>query len=301
MFDIIIIGAGTAGMTAGIYVARAGHTALILEGKMLGGQIINSPCIENYPALKNVSGVSFTMALADQINDLGIEIKYEEVLEIKGDIGNREVVTKNSSYNCTAVIIATGAKNRPLGLENEMELIGKGVSYCATCDGAFYRDKQVAIVGGGNTALDEALFLSNLCEKVTLIHRRDNFRAEQTLVDKVLSTKNIEFIPSSVVKSLKSEETLNAVEVKNLLTEKTSVIPVSGLFISVGHMPDNQRFKNLVDLDENGYIKAKEDCKTSAKDIFCAGDCRTKEIRQLTTATSDGTISAMSAVAQIKT
>lgn len=294
MYDIIVIGAGTAGLTAGIYGSRAGKSVLILEQKTYGGQIINTPDIENYPGLAHVSGFQFAQGLYDQAIGLGVEYKSEGVVSVTdGDI--KVVKTSEAEYECKAVIIATGAKNRPLGLEKEQEMVGAGVSYCATCDGAFFRDKDVAVIGGGNTALEDAAFLSNYCNKVYLIHRRDQFRGDEKDVALLREKENVEFVLDSVPESILGDDMVSGIRVKNVKTDAVTDISVKGIFIAIGQMPDNSVFSNIVKLDDQGYIIADESCETGTKGIYAAGDCRTKTVRQLTTAAADGAVAALAA------
>lgn len=295
MYDIIIIGAGPAGMSAAIYGCRAGRKVLLIEEKTYGGQIINTPEIENYPGIKNISGFEFSMNLYNQAIDLGAEYVNDKVLSINNGEDKKSVVCENATYECKAVIIATGAKNRPLGLEKEEDLIGMGISYCATCDGMFFRNKDVAVVGGGNTALEDAEVLSNICNKVYLIHRRDEFRGEEKQADILRNKPNVEFVLNSVVTKLIGEVKLEGITVENKLTHKEDLLEVQGLFVAIGQIPDNEKFANLIDLDDKGYIIADESCKTSVEGVFVAGDCRTKKVRQLTTATADGAVAAIAA------
>ena len=231
----------------------------------------------------------------EQATSLGAEVKYEQVISIedKGDI--KIVGTEENLYECKAVILATGAKNRKLGLEKENELIGYGVSYCATCDGAFYKNKDVAVVGGGNTAIEDALFLTNYCNKVYVIHRRNQFRADPKDVDQLKEKENVEFVMNSTVEKILGDTIVEGIEVKDQNTKEKKTINVSGVFIAVGQEPDNTMFSNLVKLDDSGYIIAKEDCMTNVKGIYTAGDCRTKTVRQLTTAAADGAVAALAA------
>lgn len=295
MHDIIIVGAGVAGLSAAIYGLRAGKRVLLFEEKTYGGQIINTPEIENYPGIKKVSGFEFATNLYEQATELGAEVKYEKVLGIIDNSDKKIVKTDSGEYETKAVILATGAKNRPLGIDREQELIGAGVSYCATCDGAFFRGKDVAVVGGGNTALEDAQFLSNYCNKVYVIHRRDSFRGETKHVDVLKSKPNVEFILDSNVTKLIGEERLEAIEVSNKKTGDKREISVAGVFVAIGQMPDNEAFDELVATDDYGYIEAGEDCKTGTEGIYVAGDCRTKTVRQLTTAAADGAVAALAA------
>ena len=298
MNDIIIIGAGTAGLSAAIYARRAGKKALILEALSYGGQIINTPEVENYPGIKNISGFDFATGLYEQAAALGAEIEYVRVTGIESNAdGSKTVHTTGGDRECKAVIIATGAKNRPLGIDREEELTGSGISYCATCDGAFYKKKSVAVNGGGNTAIEDAGFLSNFCSKVYVIHRRDEFRADVHEVEKLKAKENVEFILDSEVTALLGDDELTGIEVTNKKTGEKKELEISGLFIAIGQMPDNTAFASVVNLDEKGYIIGKEDCLTNTPGVFTAGDCRTKAVRQLTTAAADGAVAALAAAA----
>ncbi|MBR5420509.1 MAG: thioredoxin-disulfide reductase [Lachnospiraceae bacterium] len=298
MHDIIIIGAGTAGLSAAIYALRAGKSVLLLEQLSYGGQIINTPEVENYPGIKNISGFDFAQGLYEQATALGAELEYAKVTGIT-DGAEKTVHTEGKDYSCRAVIIATGAKNRPLGLPKEQELTGAGVSYCATCDGAFFRGRPVAVNGGGNTALEDALFLSNYCSKVYLIHRRDAFRGEAKQAEQLKAKENVEFVLNATITELVGEEELSAVIVTDKQSGEKRELAVDGLFIAIGQMPDNAAFASLVDLDPAGYVVAAEDCKTRTEGIYAAGDCRTKTVRQLTTAAADGAVAALAACAYI--
>ena len=296
MADVIIIGAGPAGLSAAIYVQRAGKTALVLEAFTYGGQIVNTPEVENYPGIAKISGFDFATALYEQATALGAEIVFDraETLETDGEM--KKVTTAGGAeYKARAVILATGAKNRHLGIGREEELTGRGVSYCATCDGAFFKGKPVAVNGGGNTALEDALFLSNYCSKVTIIHRREGFRGEPAILETLRNKGNVEFVLNATVTALIGEPKLSAVEVTDKLSGEKKEIPVDGLFIAIGQEPDNRAFADLVELDGAGYIAAGEDCRTKTPGIFTAGDCRTKTVRQLTTAASDGAVAALAA------
>jgi len=299
MHDIIIVGAGTAGLSAAIYGLRAGKSVLVLEQASYGGQIINTPEIENYPAIQKISGFEFATNLYNQAKNLGAEFAFEKVegIEDKGQF--KEVKTKDKSYEGKTVILATGAKNRSLGVEKEEELVGKGISYCATCDGMFYRGKVVAVNGGGNTAVEDATFLSDYVEKVYVIHRRDEFRADKAEVDRLVSKPNVELVLNSTVKTLESDASgLTGLVVVNKNGEERS-LKVDGLFVAIGQAPDNQAFSDLVELDGKGYISAGESTLTKTPGIFTAGDCRTKAIRQLATAASDGAVAGLAAVSYI--
>ncbi len=299
MHDIIIVGAGTAGLSAAIYGLRAGKSVLVLEQASYGGQIINTPEIENYPAIQKISGFEFATNLYNQAKNLGAEFAFEKVegIEDKGQF--KEVKTKDKSYEGKTVILATGAKNRSLGVEKEEELVGKGISYCATCDGMFYRGKVVAVNGGGNTAVEDATFLSDYVQKVYVIHRRDEFRADKAEVDRLTSKPNVELVLNSTVKRLESDASgLTSIVVENKNGEERT-LKVDGLFVAIGQAPDNQAFSELVELDGKGYISAGESTLTKTPGIFTAGDCRTKAIRQLATAASDGAVAGLAAVSYI--
>ncbi len=296
MYDIIVIGAGPAGMTAAIYARRAAKTVLVLEAVTFGGQIINTPDIENYPVEAHISGFDFSNKVYEQAKGLGAEFVFEKAVEIKPGDGFKTVVTPKNSYQGRAVILATGSENRKLGLEDEQRLTGKGVSYCATCDGNFYRNKVVAVVGGGNTALEDALYLADLAKQVYLIHRRDAFRGDDTNAARLKERENVEIVYNSNVTKLIAEKRLKAIEVTNKLDGSVRTIELNGLFVAVGRVPENQNFAEWVKLDEAGYVVAGEDCHTTAEGIFVAGDNRVKALRQLVTATADGAMAATEAV-----
>ena len=299
MYDIVVVGAGTAGLSAGIYGRRAGKSVLILEQTTYGGQIINTPDIENYPGIAHVSGFEFAQGLYDQAVGLGVEYRADTVTGLEDADGKKIVHAASGDVEAGAVILATGAKNRPLGLDREQEMIGSGVSYCATCDGAFFRKKDVAVVGGGNTALEDAAFLANYCNKVYVIHRRDQFRGDERDVQKLQEKENVEFVLDSVVEEIIGEEMVEGIRVKNVKSGEVRSLDIRGLFIAVGQMPDNRAFAGLVDLAEGGYIEAGEDCLTKTPGVFAAGDCRTKTVRQLPTAAADGAVAALAACAYI--
>ena len=295
MYDIIIIGAGPAGLTAAIYARRASKSVLVLEALSYGGQIINTPDIENYPAVPHVSGFDFATKVYQQAEALGAEFVFEKAVGIKDNGSTKTVVTAENEYEGKAVIVATGSENRKLGLPNEEELVGRGVSYCATCDGAFYRGKTVAVVGGGNTALEDALYLADIAQTVYLIHRRDAFRGDEATVTSLKQRDNVKFIYNSTVTKLNAEKRLTSIEVTDKNGE-VSTIELNGLFVAVGRIPENQNFAALIKLDEAGYVAAGEDCITNVAGIFAAGDNRTKSVRQLVTAAADGAVAATEAV-----
>ncbi len=296
MYDIVIIGAGPAGLTAAIYARRASKSVLVLEAMSYGGQIINTPDIENYPVAAHISGFEFANKVYEQAQALGAEFIFEKAVGIKDNGSTKEVITDDHTYECKAVIVATGSENRKLGIEGEDKLVGRGISYCATCDGAFYRGKKVAVVGGGNTALEDALYLADLAETVYLIHRRDAFRGDETTVNALKQRENVKFVYNSTVTKLGADKRLTSIEVTDKNTGETQVIELNGLFVAVGRIPENQNFAQLIDLDDAGYIKAGEDCITNIPGIFAAGDNRVKNVRQLVTAAADGAVAATEAV-----
>jgi len=291
-FDIIIVGGGPAGLTAAIYARRAGKSVLLLEKESFGGQIASSPKVENFPGFTAISGAELADKLYTQAEALGAAIELEEVLEVRSGKPHT-VVTDYATYTCTALILATGMKHRTLGLEGEDILAG--ISYCAVCDGAFYTGKDTAVCGGGNTALQDALYLADICRHVTLIHRRGEFRADPILVDALSKRENITVLTNTVVEALVGEDTLSALKLRNVETNAQTELPVSGLFEAVGQQPEVVLARALSVADESGFVPAGEDCLTNAEGIFAAGDCRVKEVRQLTTACSDGAVAALAA------
>lgn len=295
MYDIIVVGGGPAGMTAAIYARRANKKVLVFEGKACGGQILNATEVDNYPGFESISGFDLSQNMYNQALKLGAEFKFEMVKKITAD---KKVITDNGEYQAKAIILATGAENRRLNIVEEADYIGRGISYCATCDGNFYKGKDVAVVGGGNTALEDALYLSNLCNKVYLIHRRDQFRGEDKYVEQIKLNDNIELILNSQVVDLIGEEHLEKVTVKNN-DETTKTIDVSGLFIAVGQQPRNEMFADVVEIDEKGYIKAHDEVYTNVEGIYVAGDTRNKVLKQLTTAVSDGSLAATIAIKEM--
>ncbi|MDD6345302.1 MAG: FAD-dependent oxidoreductase [Oscillospiraceae bacterium] len=294
MYDVIIVGAGTAGLSSAIYVLRLGKRVLLLERNYYGGQIINATEIENYPAIRRISGYDFAKALYEQVIALGADIEYERVVSIENGRYEKTVITEKNSYKCRSVIIASGLKKRKLGIENEERFTGKGISYCAVCDGAFYKGKTVAVAGGGNTALMDALLLSDYCSRVYIIHRRKEFRGEKLLAEKLSRRENISYMLNCTITALNGSERLESVSVTSNDSRIQNNIELSGLFVAVGQIPDNESFSGLLELDENGYIIS-DNCSTSAEGIFSAGDCRRKDIRQLATAVSDGAVAGIKA------
>lgn len=293
--DIAIVGAGTAGMTAAIYARRAGKEVLVLEAAAHGGQIVNTPDIENYPLAAHISGFDFAEKVFEQARGLGAEFLYEEVLELRALEGGFALQTPKGAHFAGAVILAAGSRYRRLGLENEERLMGRGVSWCASCDGGFYRGKSVAVVGGGSTALGEALYLSELAEKVTLIHRRESFRGEEMTLRRLREKDNVHFLLNSRVTRLLGERRLEAIEVAGPAETGRHILPLDGLFIAIGREPVCGRFAPLAALDGEGYVLAGEDCHTGTPGLFAAGDCRAKALRQLVTAAADGAMAATEA------
>ena len=299
-YDIAIVGGGPAGMTAALYAARAGKSVLLFEGEMLGGQILPTRKIENYPALPDVDGYTFADGLTKQITALGVQIVYATVSGIEKNAEDFTLAAGKEEYIARAVILATGLKHRKLGLDGEDALIGCGVSFCATCDGMFFRRREVAVVGGGNTAVQDALVLAEYCSRVYLIHRRAELRAERNLAEQMREKENIEFIGETVIEELSGEGNLQSLTLRNLSTGAVEYLPVAALFEAIGQLPQNAAFANLVDLDEDGYFLTDNNCATSCPGIFAAGDACRKTVRQLTTAVSDGTVAALSAVEYLR-
>ena len=290
MLDVIIIGSGPAGLSAAIYAMRAGLETLVIEKQpMSGGQILNTVDVDNYPGLPGIGGFELGMSFRQHAEKLGALFETAEVIAIE-DVGQKEkvVVTDKERYVCRTIVLAMGATHRMLGVPGEEALRGMGVSYCATCDGAFFRGKTVAVIGGGDVALEDALFLSRGCEKVYLIHRRDELRGARSLQQKVFDTPNIELIWDSVVESIGGEGMVQMLQIRNRKTQVQSALPLQGVFIAVGITPDTGLVRGLVDCDEGGYILADETCVTNIPGIFAAGDLRTKPLRQIVTAAADG-------------
>lgn len=301
MHDIIIVGAGPAGLTAALYALRADKTVLVLEKSTFGGQITFSPQIENYPGFATMSGNEFADKLVDQVISQGAEIEMEKVTAIRDNGKTKTVVTEDGEHEAKAVIIATGVKHRQTGLPNENELVGEGVSYCAVCDGAFFKGQTVAVLGGGNSALQEAVLLSEGCSKVYVIQNLDYFTGEARLVEKLKEKDNVEFIMGTVITALKGEKSLEALTLKKEADGSESELSVDGLFVAIGLIPNNSAFAEVAGLDEWGYIDSDESCLTKTAGVFVAGDCRKKQIRQITTAAADGSVAALAACRYIDT
>ena len=296
MVDIIVIGGGPAGLTAAVYARRAGKSVLVLEKDALGGQITWSPKVENYPAVPAVSGMDLGNRMAEQAMDMGAEVEIDEVRRIE-DFGSHKRVygSFGTEYDARAVILAAGARPRKLGLKREDELVGSGVGYCAVCDGAFFKGQAVAVNGGGNSALQDAVLLSDLCSRVYLVHRRDSFRGEEALADQLRGKENVEFVLNAVITELKGDSELSGITVEQDGVQRE--IPVSGLFVAIGHEPDLAAFADFLDRDAQGYAVSDEGCLTKTEGFFVAGDCRRKKIRQVTTAAADGAVAALAACA----
>jgi len=295
MTDIIVVGGGCAGLTAALYAARAGKSVLVFEAENIGGQITAAPLIDNYPGMPHVSGMQFADSLYEQVTELGVVIELESVLRIESSPDCKTVITENSRYECRAVILATGSRHRVMGIPREEELTGHGISYCAVCDGAFYKDRPVAVVGGGNTAVGDALFLSSCCKSVTVIHRRGEFRADASLLLRAKEKSNIYWMTGTIPEELLGSSNLTGVRVCSPLTGERSVVEVDALFIAIGQIPENTASAGLIATDDAGYLLAGEDCTTNVSGIYAAGDCRTKAVRQLTTAVADGANAAKAA------
>ncbi len=292
MYDIIIVGGGPAGMTAAIYGASARKKVLILEKDSMGGQILKTTKIKNYPGFEEISGFDYSNNLFNQVKKLGVEVKFEEVLKINKD---KSIITNKSKYNAGAIIIATGSKNKTLNILNEDKFLGKGISYCATCDGMFFKGKNVAIVGGGNSSISEALYLSNIVKNLYVIYRQKEFKFDSIDLETLKKKDNVTFIFNSTVSKLNGNEFIESITVKNNEDNNESEISVDGLFISIGFTPLSSLCEEILELSDNGYILSNEECTTNIDGVFVAGDVRKKSIRQLTTACSDGTIAAIKA------
>lgn len=290
MYDVIVIGAGPAGMTSAIYLARANKKVLILEKETIGGQMASSPLIENYPGYSAISGSGLANNMYEQLVDLDVEIELEDVVKINNAGEIKEVITTDNKYECKAVIVATGSKYRLLGLSNEENLIGKGIHFCVACDGAFYKNKTVAVIGGGNSAIINAIALSDICKKVYVVQNLEKLTCEEALTKKLKEKNNIEVILGSVVSKINGENELQSIEINH---EKELVL--DGMFISIGLIPQSEIVKDILAINKYGYIES-NNCVSSIPGIFIAGDCRDKMIRQITVATSDGTIAAIEAI-----
>lgn len=296
IYDLAILGAGPAGISAAIYAARARLNTLWIERKFAqGGQIVDTYEVDNYPGLPGINGMDLGEKMAAHAEKLGLSPLRENVVSVEDEDGIKVIRTKKNEYRARAVILAFGAAHRTLGIPGEESLSGMGVSYCATCDGAFFRDRTVAVIGGGNVAAEDAILLSRTCKKVYVIHRRDQMRADQILQEKLFACENVETIWDTVPVSIEGEEMVSGIKLQNKKTGEERELPLDGVFIAVGIVPNTELFRNLVKLDESGYIVAGEDCVTSTPGIFAAGDIRTKQLRQVITAAADGANAVTSA------
>ena len=297
MYDIIVVGAGPAGMTAALYARRAEKSVLLIEKSTFGGQITHSPRVENYPGFASASGSEIADKMFEQALGQGAEIELSEVTGIERADGGYKVVTTDGEFEAKSVIIAAGSKHRMLGVAREEDFVGEGVSYCAVCDGAFYKSKTVAIIGGGNTALQEANLLADGCTKVYVVQNLAFMTGERSLLARLEARDNVEIIYSMVVDELLGESAISGVKIKNPETDDSRTLEVDGIFVAIGQIPENEPFAAEVKLNSYGYIEAGEDCKpeTDLPGIFVAGDCRTKSVRQVTTATADGAVAALAA------
>ena len=296
MYDIIVVGGGPAGMTAALYALRNGKSALVIEKNGFGGQMTNSPKIENFPGTEQISGNELADAMMDQILAQGADIEISEVTGIRAEESRKVVTTEDGEFEAKAVIIATGVKHRMLGLPGEDELVGEGISFCAVCDGDFYTDKVVCVAGGGNSALQEAILLSDKCAKVIMLQDLPFFTGEQKLQDILFARPNVETHVNKAITAMSHDANgLRGVEITDRTSNIRKFIACDGLFVAIGLIPENEQFENLADLDENGYFDSGEKCNTKTPGIFVAGDCRHKNIRQITTAAADGTVAALAA------
>lgn len=295
MYDLIVIGGGPAGLTAALYALRAGKSVLVIEKSTFGGQITWSPKVENFPTIPSISGAELGDRLTSQVLEQGAELELDEVTGVELDGNIKRVKTDfGGTFEAKALIIAAGARPRTLGIPGEEALMGAGVCFCAVCDGAFYKGKAVAVNGGGNSALQDALLLSDTCSKVYIIHRRDKFRGEAKLVEALRAKANVEFVLNSSVTDLLGQNELSGIVVTDNAGNSRQ-LDVEGLFVAIGHAPDNGVFSELIDLDDGGYADSDESCTTKTPGVFAAGDCRRKTVRQLTTATADGSCAALAA------
>ena len=299
--DIVVVGAGIAGVSAAVYARRAGLDFSLLEPRLVGGQLYFVEKVDNYPGVGlGTSGKDFAQTLAQTLKDLEIEVLSQEVTALEDTAESILVHAGEFSYTAKGVIIATGASFKTLGIKGEADLMGKGVSYCAVCDGFFFRDKEVAVVGGGNTAVEEAIYLAGICKKVTLIHRRDKLRAVDYLQKQVLSLKNVEVLFNQQVKEVKGSELVEELVLENTSSNKISSLAAQGVFIAIGVKPNTEVFKNTVSTDESGFILTDEVMKTSSDKIWACGDCRKRPLRQLITAASEGAAASLSAFKYLK-
>ncbi len=299
-YDTIIIGAGVAGMTAALNVLRGNKSVLIIERNTFGGQIATSPKVENYPSITSISGLEFSEKIFNQILEHGADFELEEVLNISKENDTFTVTTNYNTYTTKAIIIATGVKHKTLNIPNEAELVGKGISYCAICDGAFYEGEEVCVVGDGNTAVQYAIMLANMCKKVTICTLFDKFFCEKIYLERMNTKENIEIIHNVSIKKITGQSKLESCTFETS-EGKELILKPQGLFIAIGQIPDNNKFIPFVEVDNNGYIITNEKCETKTKGLYAIGDCRVKQIRQITTAISDGAIASFNALDYLNT
>lgn len=302
-YDIIIIGGGPAGLTAGIYGAMANKKVLILEKSYAGGQVAEINNIKNYPGFEEINGYDLSIKMKNQAKNLGVIFKTEEVVSCNLQEEIKTVITHKSTYSAKAVIIATGAYAKSLDVKNEKQFLGKGLSYCATCDGNFFKDKVVTVVGGGNTSMADCLYLSNIAKKIYLVHRRDGFRAQESSLNKVKSLASgenakIEILTNYVVTNLIGEEKLQEIEILNKLSNEKRILQTDGIFIAIGRKPDTELFASQVTLTQDGFIQTNERMQTSLKNVYAVGDVRNTTLRQIVTACSDGAVAVMDFIRQ---
>ncbi len=295
-YDLLVIGSGPAGVTASIYAARANKSVLVIEKEAFGGLITHSPKIENYPGFPSISGLELADQFISQAMNLGVNFEFDNIQEVIKTKEGFTLVGENGQYNGLAVIIATGSKHRHLGLPKEEELTGHGISYCAVCDGPFYTGKDIIVVGGGNSAMQEAILLSGYCKSVLMVQNLDKLTGEASSAELIEKTDNINVIYNKVVVELCGTDTLDAIIVEDVNTKEREKITTDGIFVAIGQVADNEPFKNVCNLDKAGFIISNDSCTSEVEGIFVAGDCRQKRIRQISTAISDGTIAAVEAI-----
>ena len=298
IYDVIIVGAGPAGLTAAIYAQRAGLSTLLLEKSVVsGGQVASTYEVDNYPGLPEVTGTEFGEKIRAHADRLGLESQRVNVQEIQvEEDGTKVIKTRKKDFYAKTVVLAVGARHRLLGVKGEKELSGMGVSYCATCDGAFYKGMTVAVIGGGNVAVEDAIFLAKICKKVYVVHRRDQFRADDILQKRLFQVPNVELCWNQVCEEIRGQEEVEGVLLRNVKEGSSRIVAVDGVFVAIGISPNSEPYANLLRLDQGGYILAGEDCSTNIPGVFAAGDVRTKKLRQIVTATSDGANAIASAL-----
>ena len=295
MYDIAIIGGGPAGLTAAIYARRAEKKVVVIERAAFGGQMSNSPKIENFPGTVSASGTEIADKMVEHALELGADLELAEVTAIENGAESKKIITDCGDFEAKAVIIANGVKHRMLGLDGEEELVGNGISFCAVCDGAFYKGKKVAVIGGGNSALQEAVLLSDGCEQVTVVQNLAFLTGEEKLISTLKSKSNVNFIYNTIVEGFLTENGFNGLKLLNTETKEQTELACDGVFVAIGLIPENDIFADFAKLDERGYFESDENCLTSTDGVFVAGDCRSKRIRQVATAVADGAVAALAA------